>query len=119
MTESRPTLSFETNGEASMRDNGTFIVRPGTSGLPAGKFEGYIDREPRFFLDYSLPFPHIRTSYEVTRCVMCVERLDHPQVFAAEDPHNMRDIDITSLVAEGIISYDQNALSDALLRKAA
>jgi hypothetical protein len=101
-----------------MRDNGTFIVRPGTLGLPAGKFEGYIDREPSFFLDYRLPFPHMQTTYEMTRSVMRVERLDHPEVFPAGDPYNMRDIDITSLVTEGIISYDQYALPDALLRKA-
>jgi hypothetical protein len=45
---------------------------------------------------------------------MRVERHDHPEVFADEDPHNVRDIDITGLVAKGIISYDQNVVPDAV-----
>jgi hypothetical protein len=100
----------------SMRDSGTFIVRPNTSGLPSGNFGGYIDQESSLSLDYALPFPHVRATYQVARCVMRIERIDHPEVFAAGDPCNMKDIDVTELVTAGIISYDQHVVPDALLR---
>jgi hypothetical protein len=99
----------------SMRDNGTFIVGPSTPGLPAGKFAGYIDREPSASLDYHSPFPHIQIVYEMTRCVISIERSHHPEVFAADDPRNMMDVDITALVTEGIVSYNQCAIPDALV----
>jgi hypothetical protein len=102
-----------------MRDIGTFVVRPGTPGLPAGNFAGYIDREPSFFLDRGLPFPHARATYHVTQCVMRIERLDHPEAFAADDPHNTKDINVTGLVANKIISYDQCVVPDALARRGA
>jgi hypothetical protein len=99
-----------------MHDMGTFIVRPGTPGLPAGNFFGYIDREPVFSENRNLPFPHVRATYHVTQCVMRIEREDHPQMFTADNPHNMTDIDVTSLLAKGVISYDQYVVPDAPLR---
>jgi hypothetical protein len=87
---------------------------PDTSNLPAGNFADYVDRESILTLDYGLPFPHVRQTCQVTRCVTRVERRDHPEVFAEEYPHNVRDIDITGLVAKGIISYDQNVIPDAV-----
>jgi hypothetical protein len=101
-----------------MRDNGTFTVQPHTPCLPVGNFDGYIDREPSFLIDYELPFPHLRAIYEVIRCVMRVERLDHPEFFAASDSGNMKDIDITGLVADGVVSYDQRVVPDAVVRRA-
>lgn len=87
---------------------------PGHIQFAGGNFAGYVDRESILSLDYGLPFPHVRQTCQVTRCVMRVERHDHPEVFADEDPHNVRDIDITGLVAKGIISYDQNVVPDAV-----
>ena len=50
---------------------------------------------------------------------MSVERIDHPEFFGADDPRNMKDVDITSLVAAGVISYDQYVILDSSVRKAA
>jgi hypothetical protein len=100
-----------------MRDMGTFIVRPGTPGLPEGNFFGYIDREPVFTEDQNLPFPHIRASYRVTQCVMRIEREDHPEVFTVDNPHTITDIDVTDLWAKSVITYDQHVVPDARRRR--
>lgn len=101
-----------------MRDIGTFIVQPETPGLPAGNFNGYIDREPSYFVDHHLPFPHIRAEYRVTQCVLRVEREDHSDSFSSDDQHNYKDIDVTALWTKGVIAYDQCVVPDALKRKA-
>jgi hypothetical protein len=60
--------------------------------LKAAKAIGlrYIDREPSFSADYSLPFPHLRAAYHVTQ--LRIERLDHPGMFPADDSHDMNDV---------------------------
>jgi hypothetical protein len=59
----------------------------------------------------------MRATYHVTQCVMRIERVDHPGVFAADDLHNMTDIDVTAWLAKGVISCDQHVVPDALLRR--
>lgn len=100
-----------------MRDNVPFIVREGTPGLPVGNFAGYIDHEIDFSLDRSLPFPGVRASVRVARCVMRIERTHRPDVFAADDSSNIKDIEITALVTSGTIRHDQTLIPDALKAK--
>ena len=102
-----------------MRDCTTFIVLPGTKSLPAGNFAGYIDLEPSYIEDKRLPFPHILTVQKLARCVLRIERADHPEIFSSADPYNCRDIDVTSLVVDGVIAHDQHLVPDALAREAA
>jgi hypothetical protein len=100
-----------------MRDNVTFIVPPQTAGLPVGNFAGYMDHADVAYFDRQLAFPHIRVEVKLVRCILRIERDDHAEMFAPNDPSNIKDIDVTPLVTGKRITFDQYLTPDSLARK--
>lgn len=68
-----------------MRDHVTFPVNNPLPGLPAGNFAGYVDHDYVFAEDRQLPFPHLRATPVMVRCVLTIERDDHPESFSRSD----------------------------------
>jgi hypothetical protein len=97
-----------------MRDMGTFIATAGIPNVPPGNHFGYIDFETTFSIDGNLPFPHLRAISQPVSCVLRVERSLHPEWFSADNPLAYSDIDVSSLVDEGLISYNQYIVPDVL-----
>lgn len=102
-----------------MRDHVTFPVTKPLPGLPAGNFAGYVDHEYVFAEDRRLPFPHLRATPVMVRCVLTIERDIHPKSFDAADRANRRDVDVTNLVQNGTLRYDQHLVPDSLKKRAA
>jgi hypothetical protein len=51
--------------------------------------------------------------------VLRVERSLHPQWFGANNTQAYSDIEVSDLVREGVIAYDQTTVPDALAQKRA
>jgi hypothetical protein len=79
------------------RTSVTFVVRPGITDLPAGEHAGYVE----YLTVYLHGHPHTSTG----RCMLHLERNEHPECFSETNSMISMDINVAPQVGRGEITY--------------